>query len=375
MRTLDYGQITTAREAIRKSRGTPVPRKSFEPTLRSIGLHKLAALCDALGMHNEFGTAAQLFELFSRTWGARTRSTRHPASDITDDSSPFEFSLAVEAGCPELRMLAEAQGRSATPVSNWGVAWRLTEQLGRTFGVSVARARQIADLFQPDRRTRVFSLWHAACLRANGVPDLKLYFNPRARGVARVDATMYEAFARLGQAQCYEWIRQHAIVRGQQDSFAYMSLDLGAHANARTKVYIAHRNATPSDVERVMAAVPGHVAGDALEFCNAMAPDRGPFRRRPLLTCMAFVAGRPEPTTVTLHLPIRCYADSDQVVLERVGKFLSPAEARLHGAAVEAMAGRSLDAQAGLQTYTSFRRVEGRQRLTVYLSPEVYSAP
>ncbi|HVH97261.1 MAG TPA: tryptophan dimethylallyltransferase family protein [Enhygromyxa sp.] len=326
-------------------------------------------------MADDLGAASQLFDLFSQTWGHRTRSSGHPASDITDDSSPFEFSLAIEGGRPELRMLTEAQGGAATPAANWEAAWELTEQLAQTYGISIARARGIADLFQPDEQTRVFSLWHAACLRTGESPDFKLYFNPFARGASQVDETMQEAFARLGQSQCYEWIREHAMLRGELDHYVYMSLDLADHAKARTKVYIAHRNASASEVERVMAAVRGHVPGDATGFCNAMAPDHDRFGQRPLLTCMAFVAGEAEPSTVTLHLPIRCYASNDQVVLERVGEFLSPDEAQLHASAVRSMATRPLGLRTGLQTYTSFRRVDGRKRLTVYLSPEVYSAP
>jgi DMATS type aromatic prenyltransferase len=371
MRLLDYGQISSFRGDAQRSFSAHV---LTQPTLGMVGHAKLEALCEALDMNSELGSASRLFDLLGASWAGRRLRSAHPASDITDDSSPFEFSLAVEDGAPELRMLVEAQGRPFTPAANWVAAWRLTEQLGQTYGVSLDRARQIADLFEPNHETRVFSLWHAACLRPGRAPTLKLYFNPMARGEAGVDATMKEAFARLGQSDCYEWIREHAMLRGDQDRFAYMSLDLGNHAEARTKVYIAHRNATSHDAERVMAAVAGHVAGDAVDFCDAMVGNHGPFNQRPLLTCMAFVAGKPAPSTVTLHLPIRCYAPNDQVVLERVGKFLSPVEAGLHERAVRSMASRPLEAGAGMQTYTSFRRVEGRKRLTVYLSPEVYHA-
>lgn len=346
-----------------------------EQTFRALGHSKLAALCDALGMAGQVAEAKQIFDLFGESWANRTRTSPHPRSDITDDGSPFEFSVALEDGHPELRLLAEAQADGSTPtrstaISNWAAAWQLTEQLGRIYKVSLARARLIADLFEPTVDNRVFGLWHAACLRPGRAPMLKLYLNPSARGEALVDASMQEAFARLGQSDSYAWLREHALLRGAKDRFAYLSIDLGDSADVRTKVYVAHHDATPDEVERVMAAVPSHVPGDAPMFCNAMA--RGPFSARPLLTCMAFVAGKREPSTVTLHVPIRCYARNDQVALDRVRRFLSVTEAALHTKAVRAMASRPLDARTGLQTYTSFRRVEGRQRLTVYLSPEIY---
>jgi hypothetical protein len=326
-------------------------------------------------MVGDLDRAKQLFDLLGETWADRTKTSWHPASDITDDSSPFEFSLALEDGHPELRMLAEAQGDLSTPLSNWAAAWQLTEQLGRVYGVSLTRARLIADLFEPTVDKCTFGLWHAACLRPGHAPTLKLYFNPAARGEEFVDASIKEAMTRLGQLECYEWLREHAMLRGDKDTFAYMSIDLGDHAQARTKVYIAHRDATAYDMEHAMGAAPGYMPGDAVEFCVAMADTCGSFPERPLLTCFAFVAGQREPITATLHLPIRCYSDNDQVVLERIGQFLSPTEAALHAAAVRSMISRPLDARTGMQTYASFRRVEGRRRLTVYLSPEVYSAP
>jgi hypothetical protein len=367
MQMLDYGQSSAG-----WTQSLRAPDARGEQTFRAVAHTKLAALCNALGMSAQLSDAKQIFDLFGESWANRTPTCWHPASDITDDSSPFEFSVALEDGQPELRLLAEVQSPLATPMSNWAAAWQLTEQLGRIYGVSLARARAIADLFEPSAEHCVFGLWHAACIRLGCAPTLKLYLNPRARGEALVDASMEEAFARLGQPDSYAWLREHALLRGAKDRFAYLSIDLGDHADVRTKVYIAHHDAVASDVERVMAAVPSHVPGDAAMFCDAMA--QGPFYRRPLLTCMAFVAGKPEPSTVTLHVPIRCYAANDQVVVERLRQILSETEADLHARAVRSMASRPLGAHAGLQTYTSFRRVEGRKRLTVYLSPEIYSS-
>jgi hypothetical protein len=370
MQMLDYGQSSAGWTQSLRAHGA-LDALGLQ-TFRDLAHTKLEALCDALGMGAQLSDAIRIFDLFGESWASRTPTCWHPDSDLTDDSSPFEFSIALEDGQPELRLLAEAQSPLATPMSNWVTAWQLTEQLGSIFGVSLDRARAIADLFEPSDNDSVFGLWHAACLRPGRAPTLKLYLNPRARGEALVDASMEEAFARLGQSDSYAWLREHALLRGAKDRFAYLSIDLGDHPDVRTKVYVAHHEAVPSDVERVMAAVPGHVPGDAVTFCDAMAS--GPFCRRPLLTCMAFVAGKREPSTVTLHVPIRCYVENDQVVVERVRQFLSEMEADLHSRAVRGMASRPLGAHAGLQTYTSFRRVEGRKRLTVYLSPEIYSS-
>jgi hypothetical protein len=102
---------------------------------------------------------------------------------------------------------------------------------------------------------------------------------------------------RLGQLESYEWLREHAMLRGDKDTFAYMSIDLGDHAEARTKVYIAHRDATAFDIEHAMSGVDENEPGDAIECCVALADTCGPFTQRPLLTCFAFVAGKREPIT------------------------------------------------------------------------------
>lgn len=341
------------------------------PTFRMSGHMKLAALCDALGLQSELQAAQRVFDLFGATWGSRT-SREARWSDITDDSSPFEFSVAIEDGTPELRMLTEAQGDQPSLLSNWLAAWQLTAEIRRAHGVSLARAQCIADVFEPTKRTSVFSLWHAACFRHGRLPTFKLYFNPLARGEDKAEEVVEEAFSRLGQSGCFAWVKQYAMLRDSDDQLVYFSLDLGDFAEVRTKVYVAHRNATAYDVERVMQAVPGHVSGDALEFCDSVVHTLGPFARRPLLTCMAFVAGRAEPVTSTLHLPIRCYLPSDQVALENICMFLPPEDARTYERVVQAMASRPLHAGGGIQTYASFRRVDGCKRLTVYLSPEMY---
>ncbi len=345
------------------------------PTLAALGQQKLKALCAAVGMESSGGTLLRTFDLLSRTWANRTRDCPPPACDITDDGSPFEFSLALDGGAPELRMLIEAQGTPATPASNWAAALQLSADISREHGVSIERLRTIAELFAPDGETGIFSLWHAASIRPGQEPEFKVYLNPAARGSARADSTVEAALARLEQSACMAWLHQHALRRGTKDRIIYFSLDLGSTVHARTKVYIAHHDATADDVERIMATVPTHVAGDALRFCNAMVGHQGPFTRRPLLTCMAFVGVMAEPQTVTLHLPVRCYADNDQIVAERVGQLVTPLEKRLHERAVRCMVDGLLTDRTGMQTYTSFRRTSERQRrLTVYLSPEVYTA-
>jgi DMATS type aromatic prenyltransferase len=342
-------------------------------TFLARGQRKLIALCEALDMHTERNRFLEIFDVFSETWGSQSGQAPSFDSDITDDHSPFEFSLALEGGHPELRMLVEAQGQPATTISNWEASWRLNERLKHSFGASLERARQIEDLFRPEGDTDQFALWHAVCLKRGAPPDFKIYLNPQAKGEGQADKIVREALVRLGFSHAWDWIAAHALRRGSDDRVIYFSLDLSQGPRARVKIYVAHYAATANELESVMAGAPEYEEGDALRFCTAMTGRSGPYRARPIITCMAFVAADDtRPFSVTFHLPIRCYAESDRSALERICTFLSPADAVLYERAITAMAERRLEDGVGLQTYASFRRQGNRKRLTVYLSPELY---
>ncbi|PRQ05274.1 Tryptophan dimethylallyltransferase [Enhygromyxa salina] len=312
-----------------------------------------------------------MFEVLTESWSRRMVGDGQILSDITDDSSPFEFSVALD-GQRELRMLTEAQGSIPSLASNWRAAWELNSRLERDFNVSLSRAHLIADLFSPQHRNAKFGLWHAACLRPGQAPDFKLYFNPDAKGPEHAQGTTELALARLGMHGAMEWLREVGLARGTQDHIVYFSLDLADHGQARTKIYVAHRQATVQELDAVMATSPQHRKGDTERFCQAMTGDREVYAGRPPITCAAFVGHQSTPSTVTLHLPVRSYLDSDHVALERICEFLPEESAKIYRLAVTGMIDRPLERGTGMQTYSSFRRQHGRERLTVYLSPEVY---
>jgi DMATS type aromatic prenyltransferase len=341
--------------------------------LRAKGHAKLWRFCHALGMPSDFVEATAIFDVMSESWSARP-SIAPPAfaSDITDDHSPFELSLALEGGQPELRMLVEAQGAPADLASNWQASLRLNDRLARVYGVSLDRANLVADVFRPDDAGARFAIWHAACLRREGVPTFKLYFNPQANGTARAASSVKEALARLGFARAWDWLTTNAL-RCDRHQLVYFSLDLSGGTEARVKIYVAYDAATAGEVEEVMSRAPRYHAGDARAFCTAMTGSDGPYRARPVILCMAFVAADDAcPKTVTFHLPIRCYVKDDLVAMQRICGFLPGADAALYQRALTSLADRRLDDGVGLQTYASIRREGDGMRLTTYLSPELY---
>lgn len=343
-------------------------------TFRSQGSEQLTALCRAVGF--EARPAVEAFETLVEPWGELPVGTAPRwASDITDDGSPYEFSLGIEGARGEPRFLVESQGRDGSLSAAWTAAQETNERLRRRYGTSLERLSRIEDLFAPRYAGARFAMWHAAWLRAGAEPLFKVYLNPDARGPGEAPALVEEALGRLGFSGVWPQLAKHLSRRAGADRLIYFSLDLAADEQARVKVYIAHERGSAEDVEPLLATGPEYVPGDAHRFCQALTGTTGPFTARPLLTCLAYVAnGGTQPSSVTLHLPIRCYARDDGEASRRVVEQLGVGKGAMYLRALQALAGRPLEAGTGLQTYVSYRRQRERLRTTIYLSPELYSA-
>lgn len=349
-------------------------------TLLQHGRDRLSRLCANLGF--DVRDEQRMVEILARmgtTWGGATaaRTPRWP-SDICDDGSPFELSVAIDGGVPELRILAEVQAPSPNVFSNWRAAVAFTEELESTAGISLARFRAVEELFAPTLATRRFSLWHAVCFRPGEPPDFKLYLNPAASGPGLARGIVEQALSRLGFPEAAAQLPKSTT----SDRIIYFSLDLAARGGvsghsapgkARVKVYTAHHDTTPAHVEAALRVAAGAVPGQVSAFCEAMGGSPGPFHRRPVQTCLSFTTGSAAPTSGTVYFPVRAYADTDLEVRNRVLAYLPPEPAAIYRRALEAHAERRLDEGVGMQTYLSLRQGPGPQRITVYLSPELYS--
>jgi DMATS type aromatic prenyltransferase len=340
------------------------------------GIEKLAALCNAVGMNNQTEQIIEVFRALTSSWGNKAvRDTSIWQSDVSDDGAPFEFSIALDPNQVELRVLVEAQGNDPNLQSNWQAGLDLNQYLAKNFNVSLDRFEQIEDLFIPIDPAAKFSMWHAVCFYPDKEPSFKLYLNPQAQATSRAAAIIEESLVRLGFTHAWPTLAETAAQRGpDKDEFVYFSLDLAADTQARVKVYLRHHDATPTELESALSAARNYVPGDAIEFCQAMAPAQTSFSQKPAITCFSLIEGdNSTPSNGTLYLPISNYVTDDRVVCDRLDLYFIQHSLPVsrYQSAIQALAARPLEAGVGMHSYTSLRRDRQQRRVTLYLNPEV----
>jgi DMATS type aromatic prenyltransferase len=344
--------------------------------LVSFGEEKLRSLCRATGFAREESSIAHLFAVLTSGWVTHRRAMAPTwKSDVSDDHTPFEFSLAFAADHPELRMLVEPQGvPETTPEKSWQAGLAVNERLRAEYGVSLERFHTVRDLFAPQSKEMRFSLWHAACCRIGEQPDFKLYLNPQSQGREPSRDVVKEALKRLQLRHGWSFL-ERVLQAHPGNSLLFFSLDLFERAAARVKVYVAHHGCMAADVDEALALCGEDIyrRGTATSLCRTWGGHQGPFTARPLLTCYAFLSGNDcRPHSATFYFPIRSYVAHDGLALRAIQKTLRLNDRAVHQAAIRAFTGRCLEAGVGLQSWVSVRKQGDDLRTTIYLATEAY---
>lgn len=362
------------------------------PTLVDYVTERFTALCVAADFGDETANAVETLRRIVAPWGhqpigravapeegnARSAVMRvNPPSwrsDIADDNTPVEFSVAIHRGRTEVRALFEAQGDEPTLESYRTAGIALIERLERENNADLTRFRQLQDLFLPESMCGPFTVWASAVFSPGRPPAFKAYFNPQARGPGRAGELVDEGLRRLGLSRSWAALCRTVARRGPHlDELKYFALDLTSEPQARIKVYVRHHEATPSDLEAACSGAQEYVPGEGLHFALAMAGGNVRLSQRATFTCSAFIEGHgARPISTTLYVPICAYAAHDADVKARVNTYL-PAnsfEARAYNAIVDGYTNRPLDEGVGMQSWVAFRRFQGETRLTVYLGTE-----
>ncbi len=334
------------------------------------GVERLRTLAGQVGLGDEeVRVAEDIFRTVLTPWAdLPAGSAPRYASDITDDHSPYEFSLAIDGSNPELRFLVEAQASQPSLSTNWEKTREVNATLEARYGISLDRLRAIESFYTPLDRSCRFGAWHAVCFRKGAKPDFKIYLNPQAQGKKHAFVIVAATLSRLGFDDAYSMVADRP-----GDEIKYFSLDLAERTGARVKVYTVHHDATAQDIEAALSGARDYQPGQVANFCRAMGGSDGPYDQRPVQTCLSFTDGNPTPTTGTVYFPVRSYADSDLDARDRILTYLDEESASIYTRALGSFANRPLEDGVGMQTYASLRQYAGPRRVTVYLSPEVFN--
>ncbi|GHF20035.1 prenyltransferase [Amycolatopsis deserti] len=298
-------------------------------------------------------------------------------SDVADDATPVEFSVAFDAGGERaVRILGETIPENPGHVANIHAAKRFLTHMAQRFDLRLDRFEAVEDLFLTERPQGKFTLWFSVILRPGRAPALKVYFNPQVRGQCAAPGVVAEGLRRLGLSDAYDTVAEHALRRGAADQFSFFALDLDDGPLSRVKLYISHDSAESSTVEHAAQAVEGVDPLLVREFLTNAGGGTGPYAGRPLISSYSFVeADSGRPGNYSLYLPIRDYVPDDAAAREQVLAHF--ARAGLPAAeldrAIAAVTDRPMAAGVGLIAHVSLRLGRFGTGTTVYLSSEAYA--
>lgn len=338
---------------------------------------QLTGLCDVAGSPS--GEPLRLLGALLGPTGSRSLSDP-PAwrSNVADDHTPVEFSIACNTGePPTLRILGEALGSPPNAMSNHRAAHRFLRARTRRSGMSLSRLAAVQDLFATDRPSGEFTLWHSLVFRSGRRPEFKVYLNPEVTGVHRAPSLVAEALRRVGLNRAYRSIVDHAVRPGElgyRDRLTFFALDLHDGPHSRVKVYLTHQDAEVADVVRAARAVDGIDATEIAAFCTAAGGGRQHFDGLPLVSSYTFTGETDRPVGYSVYVPIRGYVRDDQEARDRVSPLLARYgfDDTLLDRAIAALTDRSLSEGVGLIAHVSLRLGPPRPGVTVYLSAEAY---
>lgn len=338
---------------------------------------QLARLCEVVG--TDPGEPVELLADLLGPAGSRPVAAPPPwPSNIADDHTPVEFSLAYDdGGPPALRILAEALGSPPDVLSNQAAGYQFLQRQADRFGLSTSRLDRVRDLFTADDPRGEFAMWHSLVFRRDRRPEFKVYFNPELHGLQRAPGLVAEALDRLGLGPSYQALLEHGVRPGElgrRDRLTFFALDLHEHPYARVKLYLTHHHAQARDVARAAGVVDGVDAAELAQFCTTAGGGIGRFDGRPLVGSYTFTEGTAEPVGYSVYMPIRGYVRHDAEARRRVVALLARYgfDRTTFDRAVAAVTRRRLRAGVGLIAHVSLRLGQPRPGVTVYLSAEAH---
>lgn len=338
---------------------------------------QLTRLCEVAGVDPDVSMVL-LKDLLGPVGTRRLSEPPAWPSNVADDHTPVEFSMAYSEGePPSLRVLGEATGSPPGVLANQAAAHRFLRTQAHRFNLSTSQFDQVKDLFATDHPQGEFTLLWSLVFHSRRQPELKVYFNPEVKGVRRAPELVAEALHQLGLATSYQSMLDCGVrpgELGQRDRLTFLALDLHGGPRARVKLYLTHHDAEARDVVRAAGAVDDIDVAALAEFCAVAGGGITRFDRHPLVASYTLTEGSDKPMGYSLYVPIRSYVHDDDEARDRVTALL--ARHNFDGAAfdraIAAVTQRALRAGVGLLAHVSLRLGKPRPGVTVYLSSEAY---
>ena len=337
---------------------------------------QLRRLCAVVGLQEVEAPTKVLNALLGASAERSLQKSPLWPSDIADDATPVEFSIAFDwHGPPVLRVLGETIANRPNARANADACLRVLASLAEQYTLSLDRFRRVQDLFLPRDPQGKFAIWYSVIFRHHGAPEFKVYLNPDARGRHEAPVIIAEALRRLGLDEAYHVITEHALQRRRLDQLSFFALDLHAQPQSRVKLYVAHHDAGPTVAQRASGAVPGVDPTEVAEFYSLIGGDTRCFPNRPIISSFAFTTANPAvPNNYSLYLPIRTVVADDEIARQRAAQLMArySLDSLLFDRALAAVSTRAPRDGVGLIAHVSLRLGAARPGLTVYLSSEAY---
>lgn len=295
---------------------------------------------------------------------------------VSDDHTPVEYSLSFRTDAPPtVRVLFEPGCGAPGWAESGKIGLALVREMAQRWDFSTRCLDAVEDLFFPSDPRGPLALWCALELRPGGVPKVKVYLNPSARGAERAAETLREALDRLGHPGAFA-----SLPSG--DGHPFLAMDLGAWTEPRLKVYVLHAGLSADEAAGLSRTDAGPAPEALREFfatASGFGRDQGGGRLHglPAQSHHAFTQLDDErPSGFALYVPVRDYAPHDGEALLR-----GLALCRQHGIdpmplaeAVAAVTDRRLEDGVGLISYLAVNYQRGRKpRVTAYISAEAYA--
>ncbi|MEY4332000.1 MAG: hypothetical protein RLZZ196_738 [Bacteroidota bacterium] len=333
---------------------------------------KLIKLYKAVGLEDEVPEAIKVLDLLTESWSEYDTKIRWVNS--LGNSHPWEFSLTFKENreLPVIRFLIEPQSSPFTLQTSWNAGLKLKEKLKNIPDVDISKLDKILSIFAPITTPQTpsncesFAIWYAAELE-NHTPRFKVYLNPRIHGEKKAPELIEKTLSVLDNKAAWKLLawKLQVVNPSSKSKIAFLSLDLSTDIKARIKIYVA--NQLISDIEKQLQGTRYYVHGTASNWIKMLINKKDVFDVRPIVIAFNFTKEHNLPVP-TIHIPIDPYVNNDEIIIQRLNKFLSPNQIKRLTEVITQISKNSLKSGSFI-TYVSLRPLEhGQLDVTVYLA-------